>query len=273
MSRLRTLHALAWSLPDVEPAPKVASSGASRGEVADSWRMCDTCDGEGEVRDRFGRVSVCGSCGGKRRFRVDSMTGGRVSTAEHPAPSRTRRVLCDRCGGGGVMPGRYVGETGLVRCDMCDGSGKVSVPAVETEPKGKAFDGTARSRLRARGDWDALEDALGLLHGAEPLGWRLWMGARVYGWPVEERVEPALQATDMWLLMRLPDPLRCPRDVITAFEERKQRADQREAHRKARSGRGSKRSRAAELLRMGYPVQEAARLAGCSVKTARRAAA
>ena len=61
--------------------------------------------------------------------------------------------------------------------------------------------------------------------------------------------------------------------MMTAFEHRQERAAAREAARLAKRGRGSKRARAAELLRMGYPIQEAARLAGCSVKTARRAAA
>lgn len=271
MSRVRTLHALAWSLRDVEPAPKVASSGAASGEVPNAWQLCGSCDGQGFGRDKFGRTLPCLLCGGKGRFRVDSMTGGRVATAEHSAPARTRRVLCDRCGGTGVMPGRYVGEPGMVRCDPCDGAGKVSVPAVPgQEPAVVAFDGTARSRLRARGDWDALELAVEALFDLDRYSGRLWVRSRVHG---AAGHEPALELLDKWLLDRMPDPLRVPRDVMTAFEARQERKAAQEAARLHRSGRGSKRARAAELLRMGYTVVDAARLAGCSVKTARRAAA
>lgn len=261
------MHALAWSLPDVQPAPKVAKSGAASGEVANAWHLCESCDGQGFGRDKFGRETACLLCSGKGRFRVDSMTGGRVSTAEHSAPARTRRVLCDRCGGSGVMPGRYVGETGMVRCDPCDGAGKVSVPAVPgQEPAVVAFDGTARSRLRARGDWDALELAIAELGPVR----RQWIEVRVDGL-TNYLTDEVLAAIDQQLLERLPDPLRCPRDVMTAFEHRQERAAAREAARLAKRGRGSKRARAAELLRMGYSTMDAARIAGVSRQTAWRA--
>lgn len=270
MSRLRSLHALAWSLPDVNPAPTMAKWGAVRGEAPSSWQMCETCDGEGVVEDKFHREGRCPECGGAGRFRVDAFTGLRVGASDSAAPVRTRRVLCDRCGGGGVMAGRLIGESGLVRCDMCDGAGKLSVPVESKEPSLKTFDGTPRSRLRARGDWEALEGALDWLRSQDVRYWRTWVASRVYG---RDGNNDLLAALDVFLLEALPNPLRCPRDVLEAFEARHDREAIREARRIAPNGRGAKRTRARELLQRGYSLTEAARLAGCSVKTARRAAA
>lgn len=149
----------------------------------------------------------------------------------------------------------------------------MSVPLVRSEPAGAAFDGSARARLRARGDWELLERELEWLRREAPVVWRAWWECRVEG---VAGVSPLVERADGMLLGRLPGRLRCPGDVMAAFEQRVVRSDAREAARAARvygGRRGHKRRQARALLGMGYTAEMAAKLAGCSVRTVRRAAA
>jgi hypothetical protein len=86
------------------------------------------------------------------------------------------------------------------------------------EPRSPAFDGSALSRARSRGDWDALEEALGVLCGLDRGRWRSWVRVRVAG---EAAVSPGEAArlvdVDRWMLGGLPDPLRVPAVALVAF--------------------------------------------------------
>ncbi len=270
MSRLDALHALAFTLPDVQPGPKAASSGASRGEVASGWALCDGCGGEGHTRDRFGRPGTCLECSGAGRFRVDTMTGRRVGSEMGLAPAPSRRVRCDRCHGGGLIPGRYVGEVGLVRCLSCDGAGSLSVPVQMGEetpggPKVKV------GGLRDGGDWDALEKALAKMNVIER---SLWVPRRV---GADGPNDWLLSKIDHAVLLHMPQRIRVPAWAWACWKDRHRRRDVAEAARKVRvyeaGSRSHKRFRAAELVRLGYTVAEAAELAGCSVRTVQRAVA
>ena len=267
--RVEALHVLAFTWRDVLPGPKGASTGASSGEVPSDWALCPSCDGAGETL-RFHKMVTCFECSGAGRYRVDQMTGRRVGAVDATAPAPSRRVRCDRCHGGGLVPGRYVGETGLVRCPSCDGTGMCSVPLQRDEEPGpgrrlKVGD------LRDGGDWDRLEAALELV---QPGTRALFIAARV-----ELRPFPpgALRDCDTAVLAVIGDPpLRVPGWAWEAWRQRDQRATVAEAARRARvygkAGRAGKRARVRELIQMGHSVAEAARLAGCSLRTAQRAA-
>lgn len=290
MSRLEALHALAWSLPDVQPAPTgdAGMKGAIRGEVPGAWRLCDTCDGDRVVRDKFGRASTCPACGGAGRFRVDPFTGERVAGVGSTAPPRGRHASCGGCGGSGVMRPTHDGrliqsspnirDARLVRCTVCDGAGSVLVPfdADQGEASSVVFDGSALSRARARGDWDALEAALTALAGVDRGRHRRWVAVRVVGdRPVSPGQAADLVSTDRALLAALPDPLRCPRDVRVAFAARLERGERWVAERQVRvvaASRKARRDRAREMLLAGAGPREAAKSSGVSLRTAQRVA-
>lgn len=259
---------LAFTWRDVLPGPKGASSSASGGEVPSEWALCPSCDGTGEML-RFGKPVGCSECSGAGRYRVDSMTGRRVGAVDAVAPAPCRRVRCDRCHGGGLVPGRYFDLPGLVRCPSCDGTGTCSVPLNRDDEPGpgkrlKVGD------LRDGGDWDRLETALELV---APGTRALFVAARV-----EMREFPAgsLRDADTAVLAVIGDgPLRVPGWAWEAWRQREQRGQVAEAARRARvygkAGRSGKRAKVRELLAMGHSVAEAARLAGCSLRTAQRA--
>lgn len=278
MSRLERLHALAWSLPDVQPAPGGGPlKGAQPGEAPGAWQMCGTCDGEGYKADKWGRDVRCVDCAGAGRFRVDAFTLQRVSAVDSHAEPRGRRVTCDRCGGSGVTLGRYVGQDGTTRCRGCDGAGHVLAafdgPA---EPSVVTFDGSALARTRARGDWPELEAALTALALLDRLRHRRWVFVRVSGQSVVSPGQAAdLVETDGALLRALPASLKCPADVLEAWRNRERYSDMQAAARaeRLRGGRADrKRARVRELLRMGHGPVEASRMAGVSLRTAQRAA-
>jgi hypothetical protein len=287
---LAGLRALAWSLPDVQPGPRAASTGAVRGAAPTSWELCPGCDGGGVVVDRFRRASTCSECAGAGRYRVDPMTEDRVSTWEAPAPARTRRVGCDRCGGGGVIPGRWVGATGTVRCPGCDGAGTVAVP-VDVRPVGAlVVDGDPLARLRALGDWGRLEAALAALHRRDRDRARTFTAARVgvpsapapggapprprAGFPLEppQGVSQAVWEVECSLYWQLV-PVVCPRDVVLAWSLAGRRAVGVEAARARRVYRPGRRAgRARELVRAGgVSIESAAASLGVSERSVRRA--
>lgn len=279
MSRTELLHALAWTLPDVQPAPKTgALRGAQRGESPSAWALCGTCDGRGWRQTGRERRATCETCGGAGRYRVDPFTLERPGHEQGEPSRRGRRVGCDRCGGSGVMLARYAGEgRGMAACTTCAGSGSVVVELDPgEEPRSPAFDGSALSRARSRGDWDALEEALGVLRELDRGRWRSWVRVRVAG---ELAVSPGEAArlvdVDRWMLGGLPDPLRVPADALVAFRARARYAALRDACRVERVAQGrrrGKRTRVRELIARGYAVADAAALAGVNVRTAQRAA-
>lgn len=267
--RLQSLRALAYTLLDMQPAPKISATRAIRGEAPGAWHLCETCDGNGATLDRFKRSTVCDTCAGKGRYRVDPFTGNRVSTLDlHVAP-RTRRATCDRCAGTGTMLGRYVATTGLVRCASCDGAGTVSVPLyaddtpAQTQPR--LLD-SPLARSRARGDWDALEEAIVRLQQADRLSARAFLRVRVAG-EAALGVSQAVRVgtAETLLLSMLPDPLRCPKDALDAYRER----DTRELVALARRDVSARGHRAVAELVGKVGTKKAAELLGIPDRTVR----
>ena len=276
------LHALAWSLPDMQPGPKTMSTGAIRGESPVLKEPCDPCDGTGWTKDRFGRAKPCENCGGGivvaedgtvtrvkglGWYHVDPFTLQRGQSADSTAPPRGRRVPCDRCGTTGVMPGRWIGEDGLVRCEGCDGAGHLTVPVDSDSPRRVFLDGSPLGRARARGDWEPLENALGRLLGVSQASWRLFVRARVECLPCPE--PERLAEVERWLLGELPRPLRCPADVVAAYEDRQRRADEQLKARMDRIVQGQRKARrrqnaleAQRLSAAGQTVTEIALVLG-----------
>lgn len=136
-------------------------------------------------------------------------------------------------------------------------------------------DGTRRvlvGGLVDEGDWDRLLRALEAVSRTERA---VFWSCRVVGLPVDEA--QAFAADSAVLRAMGPARLRVPGWAFASWKDRHRRLELREAHRKARvfgkPGRAGKRARVRELLAMGHTAAEAARLAGCSVRTAQRAAA
>lgn len=266
---LPRLHALAWSLTDMQPSPAPVRTGAQSGESPSAWALCSSCDGQGFVTDRYGRPQPCTECDTRGRFRVDPFTQQRVQGLDSTAPPRGRRAGCDRCGSTGVMPGRYVGEQGLVRCETCDGSGHVTVPFDEnTHGQRPILDGSPLGRQRARGDWDALERLLGEMAVFTPKAWRLFVHGRVLC--IEE---PSLELgrLEHGMLRHLPLPLRCPADIMLAYDDRARRQDLADKARAQRMVTGKARVRKArELVALGYSQTQVADMLGISQNTVSR---
>lgn len=265
------LRVLAWSLPDVQPGPSGGElRGAQRGEAPGRWQLCASCDGVGVVADKFRRSQVCGECKGLGRFEVDSFTLRRVGSVAVSAPAPTRRHLCDRCGGSGVMPGRYLGESGMVRCEGCDGEGQIGVPLslVLSRPAFR-LDDSPLSRLRSAGDWDVLEGLLNRMRTESHGLFREYHALRVGKLLDDVR---ALES-ERWLLDQKPH-WRVPAEVRTAHANAAKRAQLAERQRAGRVYRGGRRlTRARELARSGLTAAEIAASLGISVRSVSRALA
>jgi hypothetical protein len=136
-------------------------------------------------------------------------------------------------------------------------------------------DGTRRvlvGGLVDEGDWDRL---LRALEDVDRTSRAVFWSCRVVGLPVDVNQADDVDAVVLKALG--PARLRVPGWAFAAWKDRQRRADLREAHRRVRvfgkPGRAGKRARVKELLSLGHTPVEAARLAGCSVRTAQRAAA
>lgn len=302
----KALQALAWSLPDIQPSPTLSRSYDIRGEAPGPWQPCPDCDGQGTTQDRYRRTQPCPTCSGAGRYRIDPITLNRVAANDSHAPSRTRRALCDRCQGHGTIPATWIERqhqraktrnrrvahsvsddshparaSGMARCPSCDGDGKVSVP-LDTGSKTAPLvvdDGSALARLRAQGDWDALEAALRELATIHPDQARAWRRARVGGTPphseaTDSTVRPfgvsrVVSDAEVWLLGRRA--WRCPAGVLVAFEAAGRRGVGVEGARVGRVFRGGRRDlRIRELVRSGRSIAEAAAACGVSPRTVSR---
>lgn len=246
------IRALAWTLPDVTPAPAGMRYGDGRRRAGPSrWERC-VCD-NGHVADRFGRLSRCQVCDGKGRVRVDAYTLETVQTAEQSAPARTRRVMCDRCGGDGVWK--------HARCEPCSGTGQrtipdVRVPAALVRARFVAS-GTEIARLREQGSYDELERALETLAREEPKALRPWLGVRVHGTLDEGRAGGWLRVGDRHVAERMPRRVLVPGQV-------------RQAWIALQDGR-TLRERCLTLSRRGMGVVAIALAQGVSVRQVRKA--
>lgn len=228
LSRQQRIEILAWSLLDLLPQPTTATGALTRGQKRapspSSWSLCPDCRGDGELRDRFGNLAVCGTCRGAGRYRVDPYTEQQVATLELDAPrTQTRRAMCDRCGGDGAWKG--------ARCEPCDGSGKVSVPLsddeqADREPGGdRVLDQLAlRDRL---GSWHALDLALEGLRRNDRQAWHWFVAVHVEGRVAASALvngnRQALERAYGFLSVAMPERLRIPASVVAAYQRPPQR--------------------------------------------------
>ena len=304
----RTILALAWSLPDVQPNAKLSKSYAVRGEAPGAWELCSSCDGSG--LDRYRRP--CHACIGAGRYRIDPITHQRVG-GHDSAAAAPRTAPCDRCAGAGVIPRLWLLRTGqdrtageglgthpprirdrsvspthdepLVRCPPCDGTGRRDVPRTSNPPPTHVLDdGSALARLRALGSWGELETALEQLKRTDRAAWSTWVSSRVGGTPPNRagvgsappppEVSLAVSAVDSWLLS-LPVVWRCPASVLAAYEaagERRGRAESVRQSRVFRSG-VARKVRIRELAEAGLEVASIAKELGVHRNTVSRALA
>ena len=291
------LHALAWSLPDVQPAPRSPTLASVRGESPGAWHLCHTCDGE--RHDRYRRP--CPTCAGAGRYRVDPITLQPVAAHDSHATSPPRTTPCDRCAGTGIIPRRWAegwavrtvsapavrARTeggGMVRCPPCDGTGRLDLPRTRRDPAPAALldDGTALARLRALGSWDELEHALDELRDRDRAAWRAWVTGRVGGTPpnaLAEGASPlslgvsrAFWGAESWLL-GIGQAWVCPGVVLVAFGACRERAVVAERQRRARVFRpGAGRThRIQELALEGLDCAAIAEACGVSASTVSRA--
>lgn len=280
-SRLTRLLVLSWSLLDLMPQPATATgrlrAGQRRGEQAHHREPCPTCppDTPGLVRDRFGRQRACPACGGSGSLWVDGITGQPTeppgwapSPVELPTVVRTRQARCDRCGGDGVW--RHE------RCELCDGSGRIEVPAWADDEHAMVRDRVADPVLDAfdrrdrLGSWHQLDLALSWLRTSDRDLARRYVRRHVLdGQPASEALERAYGLLDGWM----PGRLLVPRSVMHAYERRDEYALRRDLARQARMGRlghEERDQRIRELARKGLSASEIGPLVGVSEATCRR---
>lgn len=238
--RLLALRMLAWSFYDFGPSVKGSSTGAGeRGEMATAPRECAACGGEGVRRDRWGREQPCESCRGRGSVRVDPYTEKAEAAVWAGSGLRSRRVLCDACGGSGRWGAH--GDT----CSRCGGSGGFSVPfeVLEDPLRGDPslrLEEALESRSRA-GSYSELGRALDGLLVASPARWRgfwEWMAVE----PSEGLWDVAGPSwAEVFLLGRMPGRIRVPADVRYAWEHRHVHARQAEQARERSRSRVHRR--------------------------------
>jgi len=273
LSRRDRILVLAWSLPDALRALEGRSRETRRAAPA-VWQLCGSCDGSGSTADRWGRQAPCQTCHGAGRYRSDPYVDGQpVSGAEGLALPRlqSRQVPCDRCDRTGVIPGRWVGEPGSVRCPSCDGTGSLTVPIVAADgdsgAAGPMLD-TAAWRFRG-GDWDALDSALEAMrcNGRRPL-WRAFVAGFVeHPYVVTDDALAGLEHVEAMM----PTRVRVPAELVTAYAARRDREARAAAARAARMGRDHRRREIRAALRLGHSTAEVARMFAVSEATVRRA--
>lgn len=290
MNRVDRTLVLAWSLLDLMPAPKTATgqlrAGQRREESAHHREPCPTCSASptpGLVRDRFQRSSVCPTCGGAGRRWVDDLTGQPTNPPGHEArplelPTRiaTKRVLCDRCGGAGV---HGWSEGRALRCDLCDGAGRIPVP-IWADDQAKTLERagdpvlTQLERRDRAGSWHELDVALARLRVGYPGLTRAYVDRHVVdGRPRTGDLEVAYRLVDRWM----PPRIVVPGDVIQAYDARRDRAAHAERVRLGRLGRVAQLERRDErddrirlMAWQGERPEFIATQVGVSVATVRR---
>lgn len=276
LSRRERILVLAWSLPDAIRALEATRPNETRRLSPGVWQLCGPCDGSGETRDRWGKVTRCPVCGGQGRYRTDPYADGApVSGHDDQALERpaARMVACDRCNELGVIPGRWVGKVGQVRCPSCDGSGHVAaMSSSPAELMGGSSTGLDLVAWSFRGgDWDALDSSLEAMrsNGRRPL-WRAFVAAYV---------EPPYAVTDAARVglehveAQMPSRVRVPADVVTAYVQRLERDRLAKAGRAARMGRDHRNREIRAALRLGHSTEDVARMFAVSERTVRRVGA
>lgn len=302
MNPRTTLHALAWSLPDVQPTPQTTRLASTRGEAPGAWTLCQPCDGTGH--DRYRRP--CPTCHGAGRYRIDPITLQPVASHDSQTTTEPRTTTCDRCAGTGIIPKRWLKrnpgvagraehrmsadvsslsrEAGMVRCPPCDGTGRRTLPRRSSTgtPPALLDDGTPLARLRAMGSWGELEAALEHLRRTDRAAWSAWTRARVGVAPPERPrqgasprprgVSPVVSSVDSWLVS-LPVVWRCPGVVLVAWRAAGERGVVAERLRRGRVFRPGvgRDGRIRELVGGGLSCGEVAVELGVSASTVSRA--
>jgi hypothetical protein len=218
---------------------------------------------------------VCSVCHGAGRYRSDPYADGDpVSGAGDVTLPRltTRSVPCDRCDRTGVIPGRWVGLSGQVRCPSCDGSGSLTVPvAAEFDARRVAGSDLDSAAWRFRGgDWDALDSSLEVMrcNGRRPL-WRAFVAAYVEPpYRPSESASVALEHVESLM----PARVRVPAELVVAWRDRDQRVREQIRKRGERMGRDHRNREIRAALRLGHSVDDVARMFAVSDRTVRRVA-
>lgn len=261
VSRRDRILALAWSLPDALRTLE-GRNRETRSLSPVAWQLCGTCDGTGSLVDRWGKPGVCPVCAGAGRYRTDpyAEAAERVTQADDHTSGRitTRVERCDRCDGDGVIPGRWIGVSGLVACPSCDGTGRQQVPIADQpgRPTGDEFD--SETWAWKGGDWDALDGALERMrsNGRRPL-WRAFVVAYVEPpYRVSEAAEHGLQAVETLM----PPRVRVPAEVVTAWCDRSERARLHVAKRAERMGRDHVQREIRAALKLGHDEEHVAQM-------------
>lgn len=284
MTRSARIVILAWSLLDVIRQPNTDSSGAGapekRAESGGVWRLCDSCDGERFVVDRFKRPQQCAACAGEGRYEVDPYTDQRVSTWLSPGPVRVEHVGCAWCqpSHGEEGRGRWddlprgTGVYRAERCEPCDGTGWRTFTAAEideTATKRSLLDSTAWTM---RGDWPALAYALERLRRHDRAAHNRFLNEAALG---EVRSELGKRGL-AFLEQALPRKIHVPGAVVEAYEVRDRRADAAAKARLRRvvgrvAPRVERDDRIRELHRAGHTSADIAARTNASERTIRRA--
>lgn len=263
---------LAWSLPDALRVLESRNTETRRAAPA-VWQLCGTCDGNGEVVDRWSKPSTCPVCHGAGRYRSDPyVDGAPVSGAGDLAAPRvtTRDAICDRCDGSGVIVGRYVGETGIIACPSCEGSGHLQIPLEQTAEGRAVADLDLVAWSWRGGDWDALDAALEAMrsNGRRPL-WRAFVSAFVE--PPYVTTPESFEGLQHVEAM-MPRKVRVPRDLERAYREREERERAQIKERWKRMPREHRNREIRAALKLGHSTEQVARMFALSEATVKRVA-
>lgn len=263
MNRASRLQALAWSLPDLQPAPVPdpvfsGRKAAERGPAPGAWAECTACNGKGEVRRR-----LCQECLGAGRYKIDTYVEERVSSETAPTPRHPRTVICDRCDRG-LIPAIWVGAEGQgtphVRCPSCDGTGHLQVWVNTDELDGMILT-DRRNRMRAQGSYQELEAALAWLRSRDLTACRAYVS---YAQDTSPRTF-MVDAAESRLLLWMPHHIRVPKEVREAWASRNDRAQKANERRSA-----TRDERIARMMLAGNHTSHVARTVGCSEDTVLR---
>lgn len=291
MTRDERIVVLVWSLGDAIALP-ASGRGEVRRPAPTALVECEACQGSGRGADRFGRATACSSCAGRGRFWVDGYTGERTGAPGDPGPgpelvSFWRRVGCSWCQDGDrghwdAQAGTWVSHgrrfealprgSGVrcgERCEDCDGSGWVRVPAeMEVPSVERSRDVGGSVAWRIKGSYGELARALDDLRAWSPRCYRAFVSDATAGvWPIEPLSAYELGASRLGLvrvMSRMPAKIKVAGDVLAAWRDRERRSEMI---------RGPKRdARIRELVAAGVAPAVVARRAGISERQVRRIA-
>jgi hypothetical protein len=240
--RAQTIQLLG-SLYNEFPGPKPnlrTPAGLAPGRL----EPCADCNGTGNTRDRYSRLTACTRCQGRGKLAYDTMDSLHTPVGSHetlPTARPRNTVKCDACEGEGAHGnGR--------RCRHCNGEGRVNEHVFELvinddEPEpADVFDRweKALDRRNTAGSYRELDRALADLSRRSYLERRLvevvYVTAAKTPDELSTRARERLEVALNYLVNRMPDRIVVPREVARNAEivaERRTRAKGRGSHPKA----------------------------------------